>query len=157
VGKDDDVPDGLAAGGDHGEPVDADADASGRRHAVFEGCQEILVRRLRFLVAGRPLAGPRLEAGPLVDRVYQLGKGVGYLLAGHQYLDPPGEARRVRVPPRQRRDFLGVVSDERRLDQLRFDQLLVQLVDYPARPGGRGHLDLAVSYTHLTLPTNREV
>ena len=41
-----------AAGEQHHQPVDADADAAGRRHAVLERADEVLVVRLRLLVAG---------------------------------------------------------------------------------------------------------
>ena len=44
-GKGDDLVDAIAAGGEHDQPIDAEGDPGARRHAVLEGCEEILVQR----------------------------------------------------------------------------------------------------------------
>ena len=51
VGEEDDIADALHAGEHHDEAVDADADASGRRHSIFEGGEEIVVELLGFAAA----------------------------------------------------------------------------------------------------------
>ena len=64
---------------DHHEPVDPDADAAGRRHALLERGEEDLVERLRLLVALGRVARLRLEARALLVGVVELGERVGDL------------------------------------------------------------------------------
>src|SRR5690606_16244180 len=60
----------------HRQPIDADADTTGRRHAVLECAQVVLVELLRFLVAALTQRDLRLEALALVERVVQFTERV---------------------------------------------------------------------------------
>ena len=71
---------GLRIGQQHHQPVDADAQAAGRRHAVTQRADEIMVHlghRLFFRQA-RQLAGKKLF---LQIGIVQLGVGVGHFHA----------------------------------------------------------------------------
>ena len=78
-GEEDHVADRLDARDQHHQPVDADAEPAGRRQAVLERLDVVVVDGLGLLVA----AGlqPRLvrEALRLVDGIVELGVGVGEL------------------------------------------------------------------------------
>ena len=84
--------------------------------------EEVLVQAVGLLalelVAERLLL---LEPGALVDRVVELGKGVAYLAAGDEALEPLHEPRVVRPSLGQRRHLHGVVHQERGLDKLGLD------------------------------------
>src|SRR5215213_1671256 len=75
-GKENHVADAGRAGQEHEQPVDANADAAGGRHAVFERAQVVLVHPARLLVALGPQPRLRLEAAALVDGVVQLTERV---------------------------------------------------------------------------------
>ena len=80
------------------QPIDADAFAAGRRHAVFERAHVVLVHRVRFLVAGGPIGQLRLEAAALLDRIVELAEGVGHFEAADvelESLDRVGIVRRA--------------------------------------------------------------
>ena len=47
----------FAVGEEHHQAVDADADTAGRREAVLEGPDVVLVNGMRFIVAGRTHEG----------------------------------------------------------------------------------------------------
>src|SRR3954453_7254401 len=81
-GEQHDLADRAGPGEQHHEPVDADPDAAGRRHAVLQRLDVGLVVGLRLLVAGlgeRPLL---LEPRALVVGVVELGERVRELHAG---------------------------------------------------------------------------
>ena len=69
----------TCAGEQHDQPVDADAETAGRRQAVLERAEVVLVDVARLGVAGRLGARLGLEARALVDRVVELAVGVGEL------------------------------------------------------------------------------
>src|SRR5262245_55195027 len=71
----------------HREPAHAQAQAAGRRHAVLERAQEVLVQRLRVEVAQPAGLSLLLEAHALVVRVVQLAEGVADLDAAHEALE----------------------------------------------------------------------
>src|SRR2546430_2461920 len=48
-GEEDDFADGAAAGQEHSEAVDADAEATGGWHAVLQGNEEVLIGELGLL------------------------------------------------------------------------------------------------------------
>src|SRR5688572_7609515 len=56
----------------HDQTVDADTKPSGRRHAVLQSDEEVIVRDLSFLVACGPQLQLRLKALALLQRVVQL-------------------------------------------------------------------------------------
>ena len=67
------------AGQHHHQPVDPEADAAGRRHALLERAEEVLVVRLRLLVAAGELLGLLRETASLLVGVVELGERVGDL------------------------------------------------------------------------------
>ena len=111
------------------QPVDADADPAGRRHAVLERVDVVLVERLGLLVARRGVTHLLLEARALVVRIVELGERVGELHAvgeGLEALDQPVVGA---MALGERRELDGVVVQDRRLDQRRLDVLGDQVVD----------------------------
>ena len=60
---------------------------------IFQGTQEILVDEHRLVISLLGEAELLLEALPLVDRVIQLGVGVGQLLAVDHQLEALGKLR----------------------------------------------------------------
>ena len=87
--EEDDLPDRLAVGEQHGEAVDPDALARRRRQPVFEGHDIILIHCRAFFFLPYLIDEPRL----LVFRVVQLVKPVGNLHAAHVKLEPLGHLR----------------------------------------------------------------
>src|SRR5947208_3797530 len=105
AGEQDDVADRWLVRDDGDQAVDAQTHAAGRRKAVFERGEEVLVHGMRLLVAGS--AGPRLvlEPASLVIRIVELRKGVGDLLTGEEELEAVGQPWVTGSPPGQRRDL----------------------------------------------------
>src|SRR4051812_33433758 len=73
------VPNGRLICDHHHQAVDADAQPTSRRHAVFECTDVVGVVTVGIIVAGRPLTHLVLEAAALIIRVVQLAKGIGQL------------------------------------------------------------------------------
>ena len=122
--EEDDVADRLAAGEQHRQPVDAEAEAAGRRHPVRERLDVVGVSAhaldvLRLLV----------EAELLLVGVGDLRVGVAELHAGREVLEPLGERRVVVGRAGERRQLDGIVVDDRRLDQRRLDEVAERVVD----------------------------
>ncbi len=121
----------------HHEAVDADAQPAGRRHAVLEGAQVVLVDRAALGVAGVACTLLLLEALPLLDGVVELAVAVGELAGVGEQLEALGQERIGAVDPRQWRDLDRVPRDEHRGDDVgldgRFEQLLDQLPRAPLR------------------------
>src|SRR5256885_2725948 len=137
AGGQDDVADRWLVRDDGDQAVDGQTRAAGRRKAVFERGEEVLVHGMRLLVARS--AGPRLvlEPASLVIRIVELRKGVGDLLTGEAELEAVGQPWVSGSPPGQRRDLDRVSKDECRLHQRVLNQLLEQLGDEsaPSQPG----------------------
>src|SRR5438034_7911944 len=87
VRKEDHITDGGLVGQDGREPVDAHAHAAGRREAVFERGEEILVHRVGLVIAGSTSARLVFETSPLIVRVVQRRAGIGDLFAGNEQLE----------------------------------------------------------------------
>ena len=137
VGEEDDVADRLDAGQHHHQPVDPDAEAAGRRHAVLERPQVVLVDRPPLGVTGVTGSLLLLEALALLDRVVELAVAVGQLAGVGEQLEALGEERVVAVDPGERGDLHRVPGDEHRGGDVRldgrFEQLLDQLAGTPLR------------------------
>src|SRR5438034_2960655 len=129
LGKKDHVSDRSLVGKEHDDPIDSDALSGGRRHAVLERAQKILVQGVGLLFARLPPGSLRLEPLALVEGVIQLGERVGDLLSGDVEFEPVGQ-RRVSILPACERGQLGrVVRNEGRLDQFGFDDFLKGLIE----------------------------
>ncbi len=92
LGKKQHVLNGLRIRQKHDEPVDADAHPAGRRHAVLERPQEILVDEHRLVIAARAELQLVLEPGALVVRVVQLAVAVREFRAVEHELEALGVA-----------------------------------------------------------------
>ena len=112
---------------DHGQPVDADAFAARRRHAIGHGAQIVLVHLMRFFVAGGFQLQLHLEAAALLLRIVQLGVGVADLHAGRINLETLDEGRIVALVLGERRNFHRIVVDDGGLEQRRFHLPLERL------------------------------
>ena len=136
--------DAVGAGGDHRQPVEAEGDAGGWRHAEGERREEILIERpigTGRRVAPRPIG---LEARALLVGIGQLDEGIGQFDAADEQLEPLGDARIGRIAARQRGLRGGPVGEEggMRAAELRLDpleqqaeeQVLPALVLAQARP-----------------------
>ena len=106
------VLDGRRSGHEHGEAVDAHAEAGCRGHAVLEGADEVHVDVHRLVVALVLELELLLEAVELVDGVVELAVGVGQFLAVHEELEALGEGGIAAVTLGQGRGLPGVVGDE---------------------------------------------
>src|SRR5581483_2160428 len=84
----------LGAGGQHRQPVEAEGDAGGGRHAR-EGGEEVLVDRITLAMHACLLVHLRLEAAALLRRVDQLAEAVGELDAADIQLETLGDTRIV--------------------------------------------------------------
>ena len=91
--------------------------AAGRRQAVLERADVVLVHLVRLEVAARAVLQLRLEPPALLDRIVQLAEGVGHLEAADVELEALDRVRIVRLLLRERRDFGRKVVDEGRLNQ----------------------------------------
>ena len=127
-GKEEDVADRCLPGEEHDQPVDADAEAAGGRHARLDGLDEVLVHGRRFLV-DLAAQGLLVQGLPLEHRVVRFAVGVGDLRAVDEELEALEKALVVVVGLAQRRGLDRVVRDEHRLDQLVLHQELEELVD----------------------------
>ena len=86
-------------GEQHHQPVDADAEPAGRRHAVFERADVVGVVEHRFLVARVLALDLRAEARRLVLGVVELGEAVRELAPRDEELEAIREER-IRVVAR---------------------------------------------------------
>jgi hypothetical protein len=73
---------------DHRQSVDAEPDASGRRHRVSKRLDEVRIARLRLRVAGSPLGLLHRETLLLLLAVVQLAEGVRELHSADNGLEP---------------------------------------------------------------------
>src|SRR5438132_5594258 len=131
TGEQDHVADRWLVREDRDQPVDPQAHAAGGGKAVFERGQEVLVHRMRLLIARG--ASPRLvfEPASLVIGIVQLRERVSDFLSGEEELEPVGQPRVAGAPACERRHFDRVSEHERRLDQRVPYELLEQLGDQP--------------------------
>src|SRR6185312_14556362 len=109
----------VTSGQRHDETVDPQAEAASRRHPVLQRLQEVLVERLRLLVAGAQQLLLLLEATPLLVRVVQLAERVGELDAADKSLEALDDSRLGAMRLRERRQLYGIVEDEGGLHELR--------------------------------------
>ncbi len=123
------VADGRRIGEQHGQAVDADAHATGRRHAVFQRADVVGVEAHGLVVAQVLRLNLRAEALGLINRVVQLGEGVGVLMAADEQLEALGQLRVVLHLLGQRRNLQRMLGDERRLHQLLLGHGLEDLGD----------------------------
>src|SRR6516165_2608344 len=77
--EDENVADGALIGQQHDQPVNADADAGGRRHAVFKGANEIPIGLGDLFVSRSACGDLCVEARALIVWIVELGKGIGDL------------------------------------------------------------------------------
>ena len=121
VGKENHFADRIAIGEQHRQPVDAQAEAAGGRHAVGQRLHVVDVDRVGLVVAKRVVAAVGLvifgqKALQLVERVVDFAKGVEQLHAADKALEALDKARVVRRGLGQRANVARVVDQEGGLD-----------------------------------------
>ena len=97
VRKEDHVADRVFVGQQHHEPVDADADAGGGRHAVAEGTDVVFVEDHRLFVAAFAFGHLIDKAFVLLLRIVQFAKTVRDLHAVDEQLETLGDIRVIRA------------------------------------------------------------
>ena len=120
----DHVADGVAPGEQHRQPVDPQAEAPGRRHAVGQRLHVVGIAAdaldvLRLLV----------EAQLLLVRVSDLRVGVAQLHARGEVLEALGQRGVVVLRPRERRQLDGVAVDDRGRHERRLHEVAEGVVD----------------------------
>ena len=120
----DHVSDSLASRQHHRQPVDPETEAAGRRHPIGERLDVVRV-------AGLAADEPRLlgETRRLGLGVVDLRERVAELHSGDEVLEPLCERGVVFRRTRERRQLHRVVVDDRRLDELRLDEVREGVVD----------------------------
>src|SRR5678815_5133000 len=96
----------------HEQPVESDADAPRRRHAVLHRAQVILVHVRSLFVPRRAQPRLRLEAAALVDGVVQLTEGVSELAPLGEQLEPLRKRRVAALRLGERRELRRVIDYE---------------------------------------------
>ena len=122
-GEEDDVADGARAGEEHGEAVDADAFAGGRRQAVAEGADVVVVHR-PWLRRRGPFGHLGFEAAALVGGVVELGEGVADFEAADVELEALDPVGLVGLDSSRGGDGEGEVVDDGGLDEMGFGEEL---------------------------------
>lgn len=85
-GEKQNVPDGGGIGQEHDNPVDAETDAAGGGHSVFECSDEVFINGHCLIVAFCFFLRLLFETRTLVDGVVQLAESVAILCAGNEKL-----------------------------------------------------------------------
>ena len=119
----------MLIGEQHREPVDAEANTAGRRHAVFERTQEVVVDEHGFIVAAFHEFYLFFKTFPLLDGVVQFAVGVGDLFAVAHEFEAFHQARFAAVLFRQRAHLHRVIGDEGGLNIIAFAFGAEDLVD----------------------------
>ena len=112
----------------HRQPVDADAAAAVRRHPVRHRLDVVGVAGLGLGVAGLPLRLLHREALRLLLGVVELAEGVRDLHPAHDRLEALDERLVAVGRAGERGELDRPVVDDRRLDQLRLDEVGVGVV-----------------------------
>merc|ERR1719199_1746445 len=123
------IADGCSVGEEHQNAVDADAEAGGWGHAVFDRHQKVFVHIGCLEVASGLFRGLCLESLALVDRVRQLRKAVCVLTAVDEELEALGEAGLGAVWLREWGYLLRMLAHKCRLDQLLLTPVFKGFVD----------------------------
>src|SRR6201994_699125 len=132
-----DVTDGRDLSQQHDQPVDAEADARGRRQPVLERPDEGQVGGHGLGVSAGGQRGLGLEPLFLLVGVVELAVAVGQLPAPDEQLEAVGGGGGLAGLAGQRRDLGGGVVDEHRAQGLTHQDLVVELEDQLARPPRR--------------------
>ena len=142
--EDNDVADGGGVGQEHDQAVDPYSFAGGRRHAVLQGTDVILVQdRVDFFVSA-PLRYLLFEPFLLVNRVIELTEGVGDLPAGDIEFESVGDLWVGSVPAGQGGNLGGVGGYEGRVDEFFLHQELEEFGLGLARSGKRFQCNAAL-------------
>jgi hypothetical protein len=108
---------------EHGQAVDADADASGRRHAILEGAQKVFVNRHGFIIAAFAQACLFFQSLSLVNRVIEFGVGVAEFFASNDELEAFDKSGFRAMLFGQRRHLNWIIDDEGRGNEVGLNAL----------------------------------
>src|SRR3989339_308530 len=112
----------------HDEAVYADAEAAGRRQAVFQGGDIVFVIRLGFIVSLNFVRHLFLESPFLFLGVVQLGIGVGDFPPLYEQFEAFGQLRLVRPRLGERRIKRGILRYESRFRKMRLHHFIENVV-----------------------------
>ncbi len=121
------IADGRRIGQQHDQPVNADALANRRRHAIFQCTHVIMVVMHSLFVARLFLYHLLAEACRLVFCIVELGKAVGQLAPADKKLEALGHKRIIVAAARQRRHLSGIGGNEGWLIQSILDAMFKNL------------------------------
>src|ERR1019366_1356411 len=121
------ISDGTRIGQQHGQAIDADAFACGRRQPVRQSANVVLVHLVSFFVAAGAFAELLLEAAALFLGIVELAESVADLQSADEdlkALDPLGVLFRLALVLREWRNGQRKVVDERWLNEVRLGDKL---------------------------------
>ena len=122
-----DLPNRRRIGQQHDQPVNADAFSGGRRHAVFQRPHVIFIHLVRLFVPFFVFLRLLFEPPFLVKRIVQLRKRVAHFLTGNVEFETFDKFRVVRFRFGKRRHFRRKIHHERRLREMRLDNVFEYL------------------------------
>ena len=99
--KEDDFFNRVDAGEQHRKSVDANAQATGWRHAVLEGTDVVLVDTAGLGIASFPGSLFVFEAGTLLDGIVEFGVAIAEFATIDEDLESFGQERVVAIDPGQ--------------------------------------------------------
>ncbi len=150
---------GRLARHEHGQAVDADANARGWRHAILQRTQKIVVDDHRLIIAFVGQAHLLFETLFLVDWVVQLAVGIRQLFAVHHQLETLGQTCFRAVHLGQRTHLYRIIGDECWLNECAFAEFAKNLVDQLAFAHGvvNFHLQLVADGADFVLRFSRKI
>src|SRR3954453_14036550 len=136
--KQNNVADRGAVGQGYLQPVDANTNSSGRRHAGAKRTNVIFIEDHGLFISALPFGHLIDEALILFMWIIELAKSVRDLHPVYEKLKSLGDPSIIRRSFRKRRNRLWEIDDESRLNQIRFDVSIesidnVSITDLDAR------------------------
>src|SRR5581483_551227 len=106
------VADRARAGEEHNQAIEAECYACRRRYPRLQRPDQIVVYIVNRPAERDPLFSLCFQASALLDRVGQLGEGVGELQPAGEELEALGEAGVVGLRPRERGELDRVIVED---------------------------------------------
>ena len=123
----------------HGQAINSNPEPGCRRHAVFKGTQEVVIHSHGFIVAFLCQFQLFFKTFILIDRVVQLGIGIGNFLPVHIEFKTLYQPGFIAVFFGERTQFKWIIQDEGWLYQVFFNFLAEYFVnDFPGTHGWFG-------------------
>src|SRR5258708_23095263 len=116
--EEDHIANRARAGQQHGQAIDADALASGRRQTIRQRPDVVFIHGVRLFIAALFFAQLLLDAPALFFRIVQFAEGVADLQAADEDLEALHPVRLAALVFRERRNRHRELIDKGRLDQI---------------------------------------